>query len=127
MTFFPMRKVRQLCKVWLTAAILLLVCLPAAAQVTFSGRITVNTVNTTVDLANPAYYDATITSYDVSTPGALTCTGYPTIGVWIHRRNTETEISEAILTAGLLHWSGSLLGTAIQAGDRVYGKLEEFS
>ena len=58
MTFFPMRKVRQLCKVWLTAAILLLVCLPAAAQVTFTGRITVNTVNSTVNLADPAYYDA---------------------------------------------------------------------
>ena len=58
MTFFHTRQVRQFRQVCRTAAILLLACLPAAAQVTFSGRITVNTVNTTVDLANPAYYDA---------------------------------------------------------------------
>lgn len=66
MTFFPMRQVRQVCRI---AAILLLACLPAAAQLTFSGKITVNTVNTTVDLVNPAHYDTTVISYDVSTPG----------------------------------------------------------
>jgi hypothetical protein len=53
-----MRQVRQFRQVCRTAAILLLICLPAAAQLTFSGRLTVNTVNTTVDLADPAYYDA---------------------------------------------------------------------
>jgi tetratricopeptide (TPR) repeat protein len=81
MTFFPMRKDRKERKVFRTALILLLLCAPAVAQVKFSGQLTVNSVNSTVDLANPVYYDSTVTSYDVSTPGALTRTGYPTIGV----------------------------------------------
>jgi hypothetical protein len=51
MTFFPMRQVRQFRQVCRISAILLLLCLPAAAQLTFSGKITVNTVNTTVDLS----------------------------------------------------------------------------
>ena len=53
-----MRKFRHFRHVCRIAVILILLCLPAAAQVTFSGKITVNTVNSTVDLANPAYYDA---------------------------------------------------------------------
>ena len=100
-----MRKYRQFRKVCRTAAILLLVCLPVAAQVTFSGRIAVNTVNTTVDLANPVYYDATVTSLDVRTPGALSCTGYPNVGIWLHRGGTDTLISEG--NAQELHSSAS--------------------
>jgi hypothetical protein len=51
-----MRKVRKVCRL---AVILLLASLPAVAQLTFSGRISVNTVNSTVNLADRAYYDAT--------------------------------------------------------------------
>jgi len=100
-----MRKFRHFRHVCRIAVILILLCLPAAAQVTFSGKITVNTVNSTVDLANPVYYDATDTSLDVRTPGALTCAGYPNVGIWLHRGGTDTLISEG--NAQELHSSAS--------------------
>ena len=102
MTFPPMRKLSKACRI---AAILLLACLPVAAQITFSGQIAVNTITTSVDLANPVYYDATDTSLDVRTPGALTCAGYPNVGIWLHRGGTDALISEG--NAQELHSSAS--------------------
>jgi hypothetical protein len=53
-------------------------CLPAVSQVGFPGQITANT-SAPVTLANPVYYNETITSVTASTAGTLSCSTYPQI------------------------------------------------
>jgi hypothetical protein len=51
---------------------LALFCLPAIAQTQSSGQITSNVNGASATLANPVYYNETITAVGVSTTGALT-------------------------------------------------------
>lgn len=58
---------------------LALACLPACAQISFSGQITQNSTSQVVNLGNPAYYADTVTSVDASTQGVLSCSVYPVV------------------------------------------------
>jgi hypothetical protein len=75
-----------------TFAYLVLLCLPARAQTQFSGQITSNT-SAPVTLANPVYYNETITAVGVSTTGALSCAAYPQVTFFYTRAGVFCEMS----------------------------------
>jgi hypothetical protein len=84
--------------------IVLVVGLPALAQTQFSGQITSNT-SAPVTLANPVYYNETITAVGVSTTGALSCAAYPQVTFFYTRAGAFLRnVSSGVVAASGL-WS----------------------
>jgi hypothetical protein len=75
---------REMCKFctvgpWLAAPVLAaMAAIPLSAQIRFSGQLATNS-STPVTLANPANYTEAVTTVDVSSTGAMSCTTYPQI------------------------------------------------
>jgi hypothetical protein len=114
-------KRRNLCSLLWPFVALALFCLPALAQTQFSGQITSNT-STPATLANPVYYNETITAVGVSTTGALSCAAYPQVTFWFTRGGVQQVLGFVVTSAGS-SWTAVPAVTTLQPGDLVTAQL----
>ena len=70
-------------------AMALIAAIPAAAQVKFSGNLTVNQVGSKVDLANPVYYPETVTQLSTVGPSWLSCSSNPVVDIRLVPRSSQ--------------------------------------
>jgi hypothetical protein len=101
---------------------LALFCLPALAQTQFSGQITSNVNGASATLANPVYYNETITAVGVSTTGALSCAAYPQITLFFTRAGVEQVLGFVTTSAGS-SWTAVSAVTTLQPGYLVTAQL----
>src|SRR5664279_3892643 len=97
-----------------------------SSQTQFSAKIPANTIHVPVTLANPVYYNETITAVGVSTPsGALNCSGlYPQISFRYKRGGVDNALGYVVTSAGN-SWTQPPVATPLQPGDQVTAFLND--
>ena len=95
--------------------------LSLGAQIQFSGSITSNTSGASALLANPVYYNETITPLGLTTTGALSCTTYPQVTFFFTRAGVEAPVG-VVPSAGS-SWSVIPTVQNLQPGDIVVAQL----
>src|SRR5664279_5477461 len=97
-----------------------------SSQTQFSAKIPANTIHVPVTLANPVYYNETITAVGVSTPsGAMNCSGvYPQISFRYKRGGVDNALGYVVTSAGS-SWTQAPVATPLQPGDQVTAFLND--
>jgi hypothetical protein len=113
---------QKMCKLVAPFFLVLGIALSLGAQTQFSGSITSNTLGASASLANPVYYNETITALGLTTTGALSCTTYPQVTFFFTRASVEAPMGVVATSAGS-SWTVIPTVTSLQPGDIVVAQL----